>query len=213
MASPVPYSQPKHRVIRHDELSFVTAKGAYVYAPAAGTMEVVDDTVVIFDGHLRHVLKNVRLGRKRAPFPGARIGHATGRRVYYSVEYKDGRLWRTGDPMPTILRGDSQRRPRHLMPHAHKIVPTSPPGVMGPGNERSAVWHTSESDPGSIEIVADWVQQQGSSTTSSGMGTRRIHARGSSKSSLLMWERERWRMPTTTSTVRTGTESFVFRFV
>lgn len=162
MTSPVPYSEPKRRTFKYDELAFVTSKGSYVYAPATGHMDVIDGDVVIFDGHLRHILKNVRLGRNRAPYPGARIGHATGRRVYYSVEYKEKGIWKRGNPMPTILRSDSQRRPRNLMPQAHKFTPTSPAGLMGPGNERCAVWHTSESDPGSIEIVADWVQDQGS---------------------------------------------------
>ena len=45
-------------------------------------------------------------------------------------------------------------------------APQSMWGAMtGEGDARKCVWHTSESDPGSIRGVVDWVQQQGSQYT------------------------------------------------
>jgi len=151
-------------LVRRQVLSFETAKGSYVYAPSGGRVEQDGDEVVILEGHLRHTLKGVRtfLTFNNELIPGARIGHATGRRVYYTVEYKANGVWSLGDAMPTVRKNDSERRRRDVMHRAKKLTPASAAGEMGPGNERCVVWHTSESDPGSIEAVADWVQQQGS---------------------------------------------------
>lgn len=45
-------------------------------------------------------------------------------------------------------------------------APTQMWGQMtGDGDTRKCVWHTSESDPGSIQGVVNWVQQQGSQYT------------------------------------------------
>ena len=161
MCNPAPYSTPKRRVIRRKQVSRVTAKGSYIYAPVHGAVSIDGDTVTLTRGAQKHVLKGVRYTRKHKLYAGARIGVATGRRVYYSV-YVDGIAI---DALHFARLRDSKRKRRMLMKDARKVTPKDEAGVMGPGRERCAVWHTSESNPGTSDIVLDWVQMQGSQYT------------------------------------------------
>lgn len=162
MCSPAPYSRPKRRIVSRKQVVLRTAKGSYIYAPAPGSVHTDHGVVTITHGRFKHVLKGVRYKRKGNPrFHGARIGVATGRKVIYSV-YEDGKQI---DAMPFAIRNDSKRKPRLVMKGARKVKPQSEAGVMGPGDEHCAVWHTSESNPGTTGPVLDWVQSQGSQYT------------------------------------------------
>ncbi len=162
MCNPAPYSKPKRRLIRRNEVSLVTEKGSYIYAPVGGRLTFDKGIIVITHDNQKHILTNVQYKKSGAVCAsGMRIGVATGKRVYYSVLKDDKPV----DAMHFATLKDSKRKHHTVMKNARKIKPRSPAGDMGPGNERCAVWHTSESNPGTTEAVVSWVQMKGSQYT------------------------------------------------
>lgn len=163
MASPVPYSTPRRRLLNKKVVKFATANGSFVYAPASGRLYPAKNGVIIkTEGGFLHTLSNVEATKPGKYIAGERIGRARGKSVIYTKRNKkDGIV----DAMPVVLREDGPD-PKPWMPSATK-KPSSGAGEMGPGDERKAVWHTSESgnDSNAIHGVVNWVKQQSSEYT------------------------------------------------
>lgn len=163
MASPVPYSQPKRRLLDKKTLKFATAPGSFVYAPADGRLYPAKDGVVIkTENGILHMLSGVKPVKPGRYVAGERIGRARGNSVIYTKRNKKEGIV---DAMPVVLRKDAPP-PKEWMPGADK-KPSSGAGEMGPGNEHKVVWHTSESgnDSNAIHGVVNWVKQQSSEYT------------------------------------------------
>lgn len=163
MASPVPYSRPKRRLINRNVVKFDTQPGSFVYSPIRGKVFSKDGLVYIEnDKGFLHTLSNVKLTKRGVVEAGERIGTATKRNVVYTRYFRA----KIADAMPAVHRNDAQA-PKKFMPGVKNIGHNGEPGVMGPGTERKAVWHTSESgnDSQAIFGVAEWVKQQQSEYT------------------------------------------------
>lgn len=163
MSSPVPYSKPQRRLLNKKTLKFKTAPGSYVYAPIHGHLTSKNGLVIIENEKgFNHTLTNVKLSKRGKVVAGERIGVATKKFVVYTRYYR-GKIV---DAMPAVERNDAPK-PKEWMPAAKKDRANGEAGVMGPGNERKAVWHTSESgnDARAIFGVADWVKRQRSEYT------------------------------------------------
>lgn len=162
MASPVPYSQPKRRLVNKNTVKFATGPGSFVYAPADGKVyQAKDGAVVKTEGGFMHLLSNVKVTKPGSFSAGERLGRATGKSVVYTRRNHKEII----DAMPVVLRKDGPK-PKEWMTGATK-KPSSGAGEMGPGNELKAVWHTSESgnDSNAIHGVVNWVKQQSSEYT------------------------------------------------
>lgn len=163
MASPVPYSEPKRRLLNKKTLKFATAPGSFIYAPVTGKAYQAKGGIVIkTDTSVVHLLSGVKLNKPGNYSAGERIGKATGKSVVYSKKHHKEYL----DAM------DAVKHPQHLdpkkwMPGAKNVGHHGEAGQMGPGNERKVVWHTSESgnDHSAIDGVVNWVKQQQSEYT------------------------------------------------
>ena len=163
MASPVPYSEPKRRLLNKNTVKFKTSKGSFVYAPVDGKAYQARDGVIVKSptGAI-HTLTNVRLTKPGKYIAGERIGRATGNSVVYSRRVS-GKL---EDAMVAVKRNDAPA-PKKMFGPAKYVGHSGEAGVMGPGNELKVVWHTSESgnDENAINGVASWVKQQQSEYT------------------------------------------------
>lgn len=163
MASPVPYSKPKRRLLNKKTLKFKTAPGSFIYAPIDGKVTSKNGLVVIENAKgFEHTLSNVKLTKRGSVQAGERIGHASKKFIVYTRFYQ-GKI---ADAMPTVNRKDAIA-PKEWMPGAKKDHANGEAGQMGPGNERKVVWHTSESgnDANAIHGVVNWVKQQRSEYT------------------------------------------------
>lgn len=163
MASPVPYSTPKRRLLNKKTVKFATAPGSFVYAPADGRLYPAKNGVVIKNENgFLHMLSGVVASKPGKYVAGERIGRARGKSVVYTRRNKTEGII---DAMPIVKRNDNLK-PKEWMPGATK-KPSSGAGDMGPGDERKVVWHTSESpnDSSAIHGVVNWVKQQSSEYT------------------------------------------------
>lgn len=164
MASPAPYSKPKRRILNKKTVKFKTAKGSYIYAPTSGKAYQARGGVIIkAEGKTVHLLSGVKLNKPGKYSAGERIGRATGSKVIYKK--KNGK--EIVDAMVTVNRKNNWPDPKKGMPGAKWVGHSGEPGQMGPGDERKAVWHTSESgnDSNAIYGVAEWVKRQQSEYT------------------------------------------------
>lgn len=163
MASPVPYSQPKRRLIDNKTLKFRTAPGSFVYAPQTGKAYQTKGGVVIkSDNGIMHLLSDVKLSKPGVYSAGERLGRATSHKVIYTRKEHHEVI----DAMPPVKHNNGPR-PKKYMPGVKNVGHNGEAGQMGPGDERKAVWHTSESgnDKNAIYGVASWVKQQQSEYT------------------------------------------------
>lgn len=163
MASPVPYSTPKRRLLNKNTVKFATDAGSFVYAPADGRLYPAKNGIVIkTEGGFLHTLSDVVATKPGKYIAGERIGRARGKSVIYT---KRNKVEGIVDAMPVVLRKDGPK-PKEWMPGAAK-KPSDGAGQMGPGNELKVVWHTSESpnDSNAIHGVVNWVKQQSSEYT------------------------------------------------
>jgi len=163
VASLAPYSKPKRRLLNRKVVKFATSPGSYIYAPITGRLSVVNGVVNIENEKgFRHTLTNVKLNKRGMVNAGERIGTARKKTVIYTRHYRN----KIVDAMPPVERNDGPRA-KKFMPGVKTVGHNGEAGVMGPGDERKAVWHTSESgnDVRSIFGVADWVKQQESEYT------------------------------------------------
>lgn len=163
MSSPAPYSKPKRRVLNKKTLKFKTSPGSYIYAPIRGNVTSKRGVVIIENEKgFNHTLTNVKLTKRGKVIAGERIGYALKKSVVYTRYYKN----KIVDAMPAVERNDGPK-PHEWMPGVKKDHASGEAGVMGPGNERKAVWHTSESgnDSNAIYGVCNWVKRQRSEYT------------------------------------------------
>lgn len=163
MCSPVPYSKPKRRLLNKFVVKFATAPGSFVYSPIHGKVTSVRGVVHIENEKgFFHTLTGVKLNSRGQVRAGDRIGIATGRKVIYTRYFRNKII----DAMPAVERNDGPK-PKKYMPGVRDVGHHGEAGIMGPGNERKVVWHTSESgnDDQAIFGVAEWVKSQGSEYT------------------------------------------------
>ena len=163
MASPVPYSKPKRRVLNKKTVKFNTSKGSFIYAPARGkvTSDGKSITVRTEKGYV-HKISGASASKKGQVVAGERIGRAKGGSVVYTRIYHGNVI----DAMPAVHRNHNIA-PKEFMPGVKHVGAHGEAGQMGPGNERKVVWHTSESgnDSSAIDGVVSWVKQQQSEYT------------------------------------------------
>ena len=160
MTSPVPYSKPKRRLLNRFSLKFKTAEGSFVYAPANGKLTTEEQRVIITtEKGFVHKLSGTKPVTHGAVKAGERIGTARASYVIYNRFSPSGKQL---DAMPTVQR-DNGLKPNEWMRKADKELSKWPAGKMGPGYERVAAWHTSESPTNREAIygVANYVNQQG----------------------------------------------------
>lgn len=163
VASPVPYSTAKRRLLNKKTVKFVTAPGSFVYAPATGKAYQAKGGVVLKDENGKvHALSNVKLSKPGKYSAGERMGKATAKSVTYSK--KSGKAY---DDAMLAVKHDNGPAPKKFMPGVKTVGHNGEAGEMGPGSERKVVWHTSESgnDSAAIDGVVNWVKQQQSEYT------------------------------------------------
>lgn len=157
MSSPAPYSKAKRRLVDRLTVRLATAPGSFIYAPHGGVAAVKGrDVVITTSAGWKHILRGVKLKKKGTVRTGDRIGVATGRRIIYKRLSKSGRVV---DALSVCNRDDAPKGPKWM--RNVKRMPSKNWGVMGPGEERKAVWHTSESgnDSSAVFGVVNWVKK------------------------------------------------------
>lgn len=164
MANIAPYARYRRKILNRKSLRFKTATGSYIYAPARGkAIQKGKDVIIRTDKKFVHFITDVHLVHAGHVEAGARIGSARGRKVIYSRYSPSGKQL---DAKVAVDRKNGLR-PTPWMPNVTRKPAHGPAGEMGPGDERVAVWHTSESDngPDAIYGVVDWVRAKESEYT------------------------------------------------